>query len=248
MKRPASLSEPRSPELVVIYDNNPYDNRLRTAHGFSCLVRLAQKSILFDTGGDSSTLLYNMKQLQIDPREVDTVVLSHIHGDHVGGLGGFLEQNNTAIVYLPQSFPRGFKEGVRVFGARVEEVRGTRELFTGVHTTGELGSNIIEQSLIIIIGRGLAVITGCAHPGIIEIIRRAKEVVPNQIVSLVIGGFHLSGGSSVQIESIISSFIQLGVERVSPCHCSGESARHLFQESHGTNYIESGIGKRILFP
>ena len=74
--------ESRSPELVVIYDNNPYDSRLRTAHGFSFLVRLAQRSILFDTGGDSSTLLYNMKQLQIDPGEINAVVLSHIDGHY----------------------------------------------------------------------------------------------------------------------------------------------------------------------
>jgi 7,8-dihydropterin-6-yl-methyl-4-(beta-D-ribofuranosyl)aminobenzene 5'-phosphate synthase len=237
-----------SPELVVIYDNNPYDNRLHIAHGFSCLIRLAQKTILFDTGGDSSTLLYNMNQLQIDPGEVDAVVLSHIHGDHVGGLSGLLEQNNAVIVYLPQSFPESFKDEVVSLGANVKEVYGDSELFTGVYTTGELGVGIIEQSLIVKTSKGLVVITGCAHPGIIEIIQRAKEVVPDNSIYLVIGGFHLSGASSTQIESIISSFIRLGVEKVAPCHCSGGETRRLFEESYGINYIESGVGKRIFLP
>jgi len=245
---PDEISTQKAPELVIIYDNNPYDNRLHTAWGFSCLIRLAQRTILFDTGGDSSTLLHNMRQLQIDPGEVDAVVLSHIHGDHVGGLIGFLEQNNAVTVYLPQSFPKSFKDEIGSFGAKVEEVYEARELFSGVYTTGELGSGIKEQSLIVTTGQGLVVITGCAHPGIVEIIQRAKEVVPDNRVYLVIGGFHLSGASSTQIESIISSFIQLGVAKVAPCHCSGDETRRLFEESYGVNYIESGVGKRILLP
>jgi len=70
-----------SPELIIVYDNNPFDHSLRTAWGFSCLIRLPDKTILFDTGGDGSTLLHNMKQLQINPEEIDAIVLSHIHGD-----------------------------------------------------------------------------------------------------------------------------------------------------------------------
>jgi 7,8-dihydropterin-6-yl-methyl-4-(beta-D-ribofuranosyl)aminobenzene 5'-phosphate synthase len=42
-----------------------------------------------------------MKQLQIDPKEIDMVVLSHIHSDHVGGLGGILDQNSDVTVYVP---------------------------------------------------------------------------------------------------------------------------------------------------
>jgi len=245
---PQTAPELVSPELVIIYDNNPYDNQLHTAHGFSCLIRLAQRTILFDTGGDSSTLLYNMSQLQIDPGEFDAVVLSHIHGDHVGGLIGFLEQNNAVTVYLPQSFPKSFKDEIESFGAKVDEIYGARELFPGVYTTGELGVGIIEQSLIVKTDQGLVVITGCAHPSIVEIIQRAKEVVPDNRVYLVTGGFHLSGASSAQIKSIISSFIQLGVAKVAPCHCSGCETRRLFEEGYGANYIESGVGKRILLP
>lgn len=136
---PQPVPEPRSPELAIVYDNYPFDNRLHTAWGFSCLVRLSQKTILFDTGGDSSTLLHNMRQLQIEPEEVDVVVLSHIHGDHVGGLGGFLKQNSAVTVYLPKSFPQSFKDKVQSLGAKVEEVDEARELLSGVYTTGELG-------------------------------------------------------------------------------------------------------------
>lgn len=243
-----STNDAAAATITIVYDNNPYDDRLELAWGFSCLVTLPGKVVLFDTGGDSRTLLDNMAKLQIDPNEVDIVVLSHIHGDHVGGLFGFLRQNSHVTVYLPMSFPQSFKDEVKSLGANVEEIREARELFPGAYTTGELGNGTREQSLIITTGKGLAIITGCAHPGVVNIIRRAKEIARNDKVYLVIGGFHLSGASSTQIESIINSFVQLAVEKVAPCHCSGDETRRLFKERYGNDYIESGVGKRIPLP
>ena len=238
----------RYPELIVVYDDNRHQDKLHTAHGFSCLIRLARRTILFDTGGDSSTLLYNMRQLEIDPSEVDDVFLSHIDSDHVGGLSGFLIQNSTVNVCLPQSFPKGFKNEISSTGIHIEEISIAREFLTGLYTTGELNDGIggiIEQSLILKTSEGLIVMTGCAHPGIVKIVRKAKEIVPSNRVYLVIGGFHLSLSSSSQIRSVLSSFIKIGVVRAAPCHCSGDEIRHLFMNSYGARYIEIGVGKRI---
>jgi 7,8-dihydropterin-6-yl-methyl-4-(beta-D-ribofuranosyl)aminobenzene 5'-phosphate synthase len=239
-----TVSAPRSVTMAVTYDNNPYDDRLTTAWGFSCLVRLPERAILFDTGGDASILLHNMEQLQIDPREIDVVVLSHIHGDHVGGLGGILNLNSDLVVYLPASFPQSLKEDITRYGAEVQEIDEPRELFDGVYTTGELDGGIKEQSLVVRTDRGLIVITGCAHPGVVNVVRKAEEVAGDKVY-LLIGGFHLGGASASEIESIIDSFEQMGVERVAPCHCSGDRARTLFQEHYGESYIECGVGRRI---
>ena len=241
-------SEPGPSELIIVYDNNPFDSRLKTAWGFSCLVRLSQTTILFDTGGNSSTLLYNMKQLQIDPKEVEVVVLSHIHGDHVGGLNGFLEQNSDVTVYLPGSFPPSFKDEVRALAAKVEEIDKARELLPGVYTTGELDGGIKEQSMIVTTDQGLVIVTGCSHPGILKIVQRAKELVPDSKVYLAVGGWHLGGASSTQLKSINDAFRQLGVEKVAPCHCSGDETRRQFKQYYGGDYIESGVGRRIPLP
>jgi 7,8-dihydropterin-6-yl-methyl-4-(beta-D-ribofuranosyl)aminobenzene 5'-phosphate synthase len=230
--------------IAVTYDNNPYDDRLKTAWGFSCLVRLPERTILFDTGGDSSILFHNMEQLQIDPQEIDIVVLSHIHGDHVGGLGGILNQNSDVTVYLPASFPPSLKEEIKLYGAEVQEVHEPRELFDGVYTTGELNGGIREQSLIVKTNEGLIVITGCAHPGVVNVVRKAREIADDKVY-LLLGGFHLGSASVSKIESIIDSFEQLGVERVAPCHCSGDNARKLFREHYGEAYIECGVGRRV---
>jgi 7,8-dihydropterin-6-yl-methyl-4-(beta-D-ribofuranosyl)aminobenzene 5'-phosphate synthase len=245
---PEQTAGPPAPLTIIItYDNNPYDDRLKTAWGFSCLLRLPEKTVLFDTGGDSSILLDNMEQLHIDPKEIDVVVLSHIHGDHVGGLGGILNQNSDVTVYLPASFPQGLKEDVKLYGAEVQEVHEPRELFDGVYTTGELNGGIREQSLIVKTAKGLVIITGCAHPGVVNIVQRAREIAGDRVY-LLLGGFHLGGASASKINSIIDSFEQLGVERVAPCHCSGDTARRLFRDHYGEGYVECGVGKRVTLP
>jgi len=234
--------------LTIVYDNNDYDSCLETKWGFSCFIEGLERTILFDTGGDSATLLRNMKKLGIEPAKIGAVVLSHIHGDHVGGLRGFLEENRGVVVYLPRSFPESFKDGVRSTGAAVDEVSDPGEILDGVYTTGELGSGIREQSLVIKTGKGLVIITGCAHPGVVRIIRSARQLAAEDRIYLVVGGFHLAGASTSRIESIIEEFRHLCVQRVAPCHCSGEDTRRLFRLEYGDDYVHSGVGKRLSLP
>jgi len=212
--------------IIISYDNNPYKKRLTTAWGFSCVIRGTENTILFDTGGDGSILLTNLEKLGINLKEIDLVVLSHIHGDHVGGLPSFLEKNPEVVVYLPKSFPRGFKDGVKEYGAKIVEVQEYLKICEGVYSTGELGTWIEEQSLIIHTEKGLIVITGCAHPGIVKIV-------------------HLGGESKGEIENIVSSFRKLGVGYVGPCHCSGDATRQLFKEEYGENFINIGVGRVV---
>jgi 7,8-dihydropterin-6-yl-methyl-4-(beta-D-ribofuranosyl)aminobenzene 5'-phosphate synthase len=242
--------------ITILYDNNAGggDEPLETAWGFSCLVEGLEKTILFDTGGDAAILLRNMSALGVDPRDVDVVVISHVHGDHVGGLTGFLEENHAVTVYLPRSFPEGIKDATRSAGAELVEVSsqevGLVEICEHVYSTGELGDWIKEQSLVIETSRGLIVITGCAHPGIVNIVRQAQEVAVDVGARLtrphlVLGGFHLGGVSEAEIVTIVEDFQQLGVEKVAPCHCSGDVARRLFEEAYGEDFVPAGVGSRL---
>jgi 7,8-dihydropterin-6-yl-methyl-4-(beta-D-ribofuranosyl)aminobenzene 5'-phosphate synthase len=234
--------------MMILYDNNRFDPRLSTAWGFSCLVRGLDKTILFDTGGDAYTLLRNMRQLGIEPSEIDIVVLSHIHADHTGGLVGFLKRNQNVLVCLPGSFPGNFKEAVTSLGAGVDEVFEPMEIFPGAYTTGELGDEIREQALALKTAAGLVVITGCAHPGIVKTVRKAREITGEETVCMLVGGFHLGGELPSRIESIAEELRLLSVQKVAPCHCSGDETRRLFRENFGSNYLESGVGKKIDLP
>ena len=229
--------------ITVVYDNNPYKQGLETAWGFSAFITSPEKSILFDTGGDRS-LLNNMEKSAIDPDKIDTVVLSHIHPDHTGGLGSFLEKNPNVTVYLPESFPTKFKDNVQDNGAKMVEVEQPLKICENVHSTGQLGKWIKEQSLVIRTDKGLILITGCAHPGIVKIVNTAKDFLKDDIL-LVMGGFHLEWATKGKIEKIISAFKQWHVRYVGPCHCTGDKARALFEKHFGSNYINIGAGKVI---
>lgn len=172
--------------ISVIYDNYTYKEGLSEAWGFSCVVKGAEKTILFDTGEDGSILLSNMNKLGIHTKEIDLVVLSHFHDDHVGGLSSFLEINTDVTVFVPQSFPESFKERVRVYGANIIDVQNPLKICENVYSTGELGTSIIEQSLIIHTDEGLIVITGCAHPGIVKTVEKAKQVVKDQVLFVMV--------------------------------------------------------------
>ena len=233
-----------SVRITVVYDNNPYKKELSTGWGFACLVEGTEKTILFDTGGNGQLLLKNMKDLKIDPEEIDVVILSHIHGDHVGGLAAFLEKNSDVAAYLPESFPKRFKEGVSKAGARVVEVKDSLKICKDVYSTGQLGKLIKEQSLVLRTPRGMVVITGCAHPGIVEIVDNVKSTIDDDVL-LVMGGFHLFWHSKHHINAVISQLQKLDVRYVGPCHCSGDTARELFKETYQDRYLDLGVGRVI---
>jgi 7,8-dihydropterin-6-yl-methyl-4-(beta-D-ribofuranosyl)aminobenzene 5'-phosphate synthase len=231
--------------LTTVYDNYQVNPELKTGWGFSCLVKTGDKNILFDTGADSPTLLSNMKKIGISPKEIDLIVLSHIHGDHVGGLEGVLSKNGDVTVYIPDSFPDSMRESIESYGARYQNVKTAKRISEGVWSTGELGTWIKEQSLIINSEKGLIVITGCAHPGVVNIIQKTKEIFSGKKIYLVLGGFHLAGALDDELKSIINDFRKLGVETVAPCHCSGDRTRELFEKEYKEDFIANGVGKII---
>lgn len=180
-------------------------------------------------------------KLNLDVRDIEIIVLSHIHGDHVGGLFGFLELNSQVKVYLPASFPDDFKRRVKDYDCEVIEVKNALKICNGVATTGELGTAIKEQSLIVATVKELFIITGCAHQGVVNIVKKAKELTGMEVY-LVLGGFHLGGASGNTILSITEQFRELGVVKVAPCHRSGDRARTLFKEEFEGDYVEVGVG------
>jgi 7,8-dihydropterin-6-yl-methyl-4-(beta-D-ribofuranosyl)aminobenzene 5'-phosphate synthase len=182
--------------------------------------------------------------LQIDPGRIDIVVLSHVHKDHTGGLTGLLQANPHVQVCLPAAFPARFKEVVRGYGATIVEIGGPQEICRDVYTTGALGRRVKEQALVIRTQRGLVVLTGCAHPGIVPILKRVRSLHEEDIL-LVLGGFHLEWVTKGKVEAILAAFRSHGVQYAAPTHCSSDKARQLFQQGYGPGCIDMGVGKTI---
>ena len=183
-----------------------------------------------------------MQKLGKDPADVDIVFFSHIHGDHTGGIQDFLNVNHDLMVYMPVSFPGNFKNMIRSSGAEIVEVSGPSEILKGVMTTGETGSETIEQSLIIQTENGSVIITGCAHQQILDIIGKSADISGSNIL-LVMGGFHLLDYSDTEILRIIEGFRTMNIKSAGPTHCSGDKTIKLFKENFGENFISLGAGK-----
>ena len=227
--------------LTVVYDNYPGVRGLKSEWGFSCLIEGAEKTILFDTGADAPVLLANMDSLAIRPEDIDIVILSHEHWDHTGGLGAFLERNPSVTVYVPRSFERAFKKRVIDSGAEIVEVGEPARICSSVYSTGELGGSIKEQSLMVCTDGGMIVMTGCAHPGIGLIVKKARELIPDEVL-LAMGGFHMARAGEDEISDVVASLREAGVLGAGPCHCSGDNARRLFRAAYGDRYLDIGAG------
>lgn len=196
------------PRISVVYDSVGAHG-FETGWGFSALIHMPDAKILFDCGWDGHMLIRNLARLGLHPAAIDKVVLSHMHWDHISGLPEIFSQSTPAKpieVFLPKAFSERLKEEISA-RALVTEVEGPCEIARGVLSTGALGKDVKEQALVVESeGKGL-VLTGCAHPGLGEIMARAGEI--GKPVALM-GGLH---GAKV-------TDIPGDLERVIPCHCT----------------------------
>ena len=231
-------------EIIILYDNTSVKRGVGSAWGFSCLIKHNGKAILFDTGGKADVLLANMKALRISPAAVTDIVISHNHWDHTGGLFGFLSKNHKVKVYVPASFSQAYRNEIKASGAKCVGIKNFTKISKDVYSSGELGAVIKEQALFINTSKGLIIITGCAHPGILEMIESVKKEIEKPILA-VLGGFHLASKSRAEVEKIIAEFKRLGVTHVGPCHCTGERVIRQFKKEYKDGFIPIGAGSAI---
>lgn len=233
--------------MTILYNNVPFDPFCSCNWGFSCLIRRPEDTILFDAGGNADILERNMVRLGVNPSEISLVVFSHNHSDHTEGLWRILQAHDPLPVCLPSSFPPRFRQRIESLGHTVLLSQGPLELCPGLGVTGPMGTGIEEQALWVKTAGGVAIITGCAHPGIVPIARMASDRSSSPIY-LLLGGFHLLHTREKGVQEVIRQLKEIGVRKVSPSHCTGEKAIGLFRESWGEDFIEAGCGAVVSLP
>lgn len=230
--------------IVVLYDNYQYSDSTLSDWGWACLVIRENDTILFDTGARKDILLHNIDAMGVDMSTIQTMVISHHHGDHVGNIFPVLERCGRLQVFLPSSLDGKFRGMVDQYNVFTEIDQDIRQIAHNIFLSGEMGFQIREQGLVIETQKGLALITGCGHPGVDRMVRKVSRKF-DQPVYMVIGGFHMEEFSGEEIDDVISAFRECGVKKVSPGHCTGQKAMDKFRKAFQHNFIRSGTGKVI---
>jgi 7,8-dihydropterin-6-yl-methyl-4-(beta-D-ribofuranosyl)aminobenzene 5'-phosphate synthase len=237
--------EPNVIEITMVFNNVPQEANLTTGWGLAALIRSVGRTVLFDTGHNGDALLHNLHTLGHDPAEIDTVVLSHHHDDHTGGLAALLEYAQP-VIHLAPGCPQNFGQSVQARGCRTITAGPPVEILPGVVTTGAFDGPIPEHGLVFLTDYGPALLTGCAHPGILNMVNRVADIT-GKPVQMILGGFHLKNHPPDQSWQEINALAQAGVRRAAPSHCTGDGAMRQFRDIFGPDFVRFGLGGVVRF-
>ncbi|HAX91468.1 MAG TPA: hypothetical protein DCY07_04575 [Rhodospirillaceae bacterium] len=209
--------------------------------GYWGLSYLIDDTILFDTFGNYPMLARKLRKAHVDIASIQSVVISHDHWDHIGGLWTFLEKRPGLDVYLPPTAKSAVKSRVISCGGCVIDTAGIKTLKEGVLLSGEImgefnGKPIAEHFIVIKGSKGLTILVGCSHPSILAIARKAKEAF-NMPVYGVIGGLHLFRSKIEEVYQCANALKNEGIKMVAPTHCTGWRAERVFKRVFGNGFV-----------
>jgi 7,8-dihydropterin-6-yl-methyl-4-(beta-D-ribofuranosyl)aminobenzene 5'-phosphate synthase len=243
-----SMNEVESVRVTTVVDNNVWKEGLASSWGLSFYVDTVTDDkkhiVLMDTSGSFQIFFRNVAKLGLNLSEVEAILISHWHGDHCGALSQVLSLlKPQTMVCVPSENSFGLRE-IRGVGGIPWIYHESIEFFDGIMSTGEVPGGLSEHSLLINVkNKGLVVLVGCSHPGIINILKRAQKVSGVDKIYAVMGGFHISSvGEGMRVGEFLR---ELDVKLVSPCHCTSNDAKHGIAKILGERCIKNGSGKII---
>ncbi|MGH3032926.1 MAG: MBL fold metallo-hydrolase [Gaiellaceae bacterium] len=292
---PKALAE-RAPHVPArLATEGAVPDALIAEPGFSALVRVEkdgrERTLLFDTGVSPTGMVENMRRLGLSLQDVEVIVLSHGHWDHVTGMEGvartigraslpvlihpeFWSRRRIRFPGLEAELPSTSRSALEGAGFEiVEEPRPSFLLDGSVLITGEVDRTtefetgfqgheafrhggwqpdpliLDDQALVLRLRereRGLVVLSGCGHAGIVNTVRYAQRLTGQQKVAAIIGGFHLSGPMFEPIiDSTVRAFDELSPSLVVPAHCTGWKAVHQLAARFPDAFVQSAVGTTI---
>ncbi len=232
--------------LTVIYDNRAIAN-LKSDWGFSVLIE-GNTTLLFDTGAKPRIFKENAEKLNIDISEIEIVFISHNHWDHTGSIKEITNTSKNTEVFVPKGDTEYIEEKIGKNSTIIPVITPTvispEIITTGIMETG-VKNPAFEQALILNTKKGYILLTGCAHPGILEITEKATNITGNKLF-MILGGFHLYKTKKSEIEKITDKIKNL-TDYVAPCHCTGEKGLEVFKKIFKDKFIDCMAGTEITF-
>ncbi len=270
--------------------------QLIAEHGYALLLTVhkpsSTESILYDAGLGRQTAIHNMDILGMRVDDLRTMVLSHGHADHHGGLEGFYQRvgrRRMPLVLHPDAWRERrvvFPTGVEIRmpppsrndldreGWEVVEERGPSLLLeNSVLVTGQVerltdfekgfplqqmhtehgwepDTWIWDDQAVVchVRGKGLVVLSGCSHAGVINVLRHAQRLTGVDKVHAFVGGLHLTGGLlEAIIPRTIAELARISPDIIVPGHCTGWQATHELARQLPAAYVQTSVGTRLHF-
>jgi 7,8-dihydropterin-6-yl-methyl-4-(beta-D-ribofuranosyl)aminobenzene 5'-phosphate synthase len=231
--------------VKVVYDNYVKVDGFKSDWGYSIVIEGLEKEILFDAGTKPDVFEFNFNKMALDAGTIDLIIFSHEHGDHTEGLPAFVKLRKDIPVIIPYSFSDQFKKKMVTFGLMPVIVKEPARICENLYTSGEFDYQIPEQALVLNTKNGLVVMTGCSHPGIIEMLKKIKSRF-NKNIYMVFGGFHLLNKSEKEMDAIIADMKSIGVIKCGATHCTGGDQIKMIKKAFGEDYFELGVGNSIV--
>jgi 7,8-dihydropterin-6-yl-methyl-4-(beta-D-ribofuranosyl)aminobenzene 5'-phosphate synthase len=291
---PKALADdaPHVPALVATEGEVP--DALIAEPGFSALVRVEkngrERTLLFDTGVSPTGMVENMRRLGLSMHDVEVIVLSHGHWDHVTGIEGVakaLGRANLPVLIHPEfwsrrrisfpgvdpaELPSASRPALDGAGFEIVEERRPSFLLDGsVLITGEVDRTtefetgfkgheafrgggwqpdpliLDDQALVVRVrDRGLVVLSGCGHAGIVNTVRYAQNLTGAEKIAAIVGGFHLSGPMfETIIGPTVAALDELSPALIVPAHCTGWKAVHQLAARFPQAFVQPAVGATI---
>lgn len=249
---------------------------LKPRHGLSLYIETKSHKILFDVGPDN-TLFQNAKTRNIDLSNVDTVIISHGHMDHGGALGKFLNINSKVQIYIQRKAFESHYSKFMFLKANVGlnkklekhpqvilidgdyRIDDELSLFT-VKSTAKCYSNqnnslytqksrddFSHEQNLVIQEKHTAIIMGCGHAGVVNIMEKSKQFHPE----LCVGGYHLFNPltkktvSEELLAKIANELNQYPQTKFYTCHCTGTVAFQLLSQQLDNKMFYLSCGETI---
>jgi len=253
-------------KISVLTDNHA-GGQFLAEHGLSYWVETQGNRFLFDTGA-SDVFLKNAEVMELDMDAIDTVVLSHGHYDHGGGLA---YMSGKRLICHPQAFIQRFhKRHHRHLGLSMtkKQIAERYILITSEHPYW-LYENVVflgaiplgndfeamdtdfedengkedfvpdDSAVVVIEEDALIILSGCAHSGICNTIAYAQKVTGITKIKGIIGGFHLKHNNSLTHKTI-EQIKKLDIHRLFPSHCTELPALAAFNREFKIRQVKTG--------
>lgn len=248
----------RVSEVTVsnIFDFVAYEEGYYVGDGFSLFIETPEMTVLFDTPYNDNTYIdgeksvfVNMKNMDVAPDDIDSIVLSHSHGSR--SIKQFMSKTDGVVVhglsdiYMTSKVSDG--DGTYIINHKA------KKLADGIYLTGPIegsydAETILEQALVVVTDEGLLVFLGCSHPGIEVMLEHITELFKDEPIHMIYGGLHLRYMKEDELISYIELLEGYEVQSVALTHCSGKLLTEMIMAETDIETLPIGSGSVIRLP